>query len=116
MLIFKQQILKFKSEYQVESVLNLLLFAVILTIFIVASLALYRPISVQQYLVVQQLAQQEAYPKTQHMALNMSVQETIRFKDYYRLVYAKHYESSHIKIYPAASFGNDDSALVHPMD
>ena len=104
MLISKQQFLKFKSEFQIESALNILILAVILTIFLLASLALYRPITVQQYQVVQQLAHQEVYPKTQNMALDLTAKEQIRSKDYYRLVYAKHYESSHIKTYPAASF------------
>lgn len=104
MLNFKQQISKFKSEFQLEPALNLIILLMMVSILFIASLALYRPISIQQYHFVQQLALQEAYPKTQAMALELSKQEFIRSMDYYRLIYAKHYESSHIRTYPAASY------------
>lgn len=103
MLIFKEQISKFKSEFQIEYVLNVLVASVILIILVLSSVALYRPISATEYQQVVFLSYQESYPKTQYMAMLLTKQDTIRSADYYRLIYAKHYEASKIKQYPGST-------------
>jgi competence protein ComGC len=103
MLSLKEKFLKFKSEFELEYMLNVFVVIIISVILFLACLSLYRPITTLQYQHVKLLAKQESYPKTQAMALELTHEETIRSADYYRLMYAKHYESSHRKTYPAAT-------------
>lgn len=102
-MLTKENLLKFKSEFQAEYVLNILVAVIIVVILILSCLAIYRPINTIQYQEVKKLAKQELYPKTQAMAAELTHQEVIRSSDYYRLIYARHYESSKLQIYPAAT-------------
>lgn len=102
-MLTKENLLKFKSEFEAEYVLNIVVSVIIAVILVLACLAMYRPINTTQYQEVRKLAKQELYPKTQAMAVELTHQDEIRSSDYYRLIYAKHYESSKLKIYPAAT-------------
>ena len=102
-MLSKEKFLKFKSEFQIEHILNFVVAFIIAIILIIACVSMYRPIDRVQFQQVKRLAQQEVYPKTQAMADQLIHQEVIRSSDYYRLMYAKHYESSKLRIYPAAS-------------
>lgn len=101
MLIYKDQLLKFKSQFKFEYLLNTVVVVVILSIIFCAVLALKRPIEPQKYRKVVRLTKQHAYPATQKMANHLMLQENITASDYFRLMWAHHAESSKVKQYPA---------------
>ena len=101
MLIYKDQFLKFKSQFKFEYLLNVVVIVVIFSIILCAILALKRPIESKKYQKVLLLTEQQTYPATQKMANHLKSQDYIAASDYFRLMWAHHAESSKIKQYPA---------------
>lgn len=106
MLIFKQKILKFYSQFPFESFLNTLVSVVILSIVVLAFLQLSRPIQPEQLQNIVKLSQQAQYPDTQHMAKQLLQSEQIKCVEYFHLVRAERYEAQHTKKYPALNINN----------
>ncbi|OTG82931.1 hypothetical protein [Acinetobacter sp. ANC 4648] len=111
MLISKDQFLKFKSQFKLEDLLNIVVVLVILSIIFCAVLALKRPIESQKYDKVRLLTEQQQYPSTQKMANYLILQDNIAASDYFRLMWAHYAESSKIKEYPAMA--QDDAEQVN---
>lgn len=107
MLISKDQILKFKAQFQIEYVFNAILAVIIAFILVTAIYGLVRPVSLDQFSQVIQLSKQQAFPETQEMARELLIQEKIRNVDFYRLMHAHHYEFSRINQYPAMALEDE---------
>lgn len=103
MLILKKLIIDIKAKFALEKVLNALVIGVIGGILVVSMYALLRPVTAQQYVQVQRLAQQQGFAATQVMALQLLQQPQIRSHEFYRLMHAQHFESAHLNVYPALS-------------
>lgn len=101
MLSFKEYRLKFQSKFPFDLTQHSIMLVVIVSILLLSSYALFRPINAVQYQQVQVLAAQYSYPKTQAMAAKLKAQEKVSNAEYFRLMYAMDFESSKIKEYPA---------------
>lgn len=101
MLSFKEYFLKIKTNFPFEVTHNTLLIMIVMSIIMTASYALFRPVNTQQFEQIGLLKNQHTLPKTQAMAHHLALKDKISNADFYRLMYAYHYESSHIKEYPA---------------
>lgn len=101
MLSFKQYFLKLKSTFSFEVTHNTLLVVIVFSIIFTGSYALFRPVNTQQFEQIVLLKKQYTLPKTQAMAYHLTSKDKISNADFYRLMYAYYYESSHIKEYPA---------------
>lgn len=107
MLISKNLLLKIKSNLDAEHILNGLLGLIVLIIILLSSIALYTPISHQQFQNVQRLSGQQSLPATQHMAIQLMHAETISSAHYLRLMHAHDHESSKIRQYPAMAIEDE---------
>lgn len=101
MLSFKEYFSKVQSKFPFEFTQNSVLIAVIASIVLLSSYALFRPISTAQYHQIQGLMNQHSYPQSQAMALKLSMQQDVSNAEFFRLMYAVDFESSKIKQYPA---------------
>lgn len=107
MLHFKDYLQNFKSKVPIEQLFNAVVAGIILIVILVSVFAGLRSVSSDQYYKVKQLAQQQSFPETQNMAHLILMQQKISVIDFYRLMYAKHYESSRIQKYPAMTIEED---------
>ncbi|MGE8652549.1 hypothetical protein [Acinetobacter gandensis] len=101
MTIDLEKIIQFKSKIQLEQVYNIFVSMMIAIILILAVIALCRPISVQQYQNVSNLAVQQSYPETQEMAVLLKQQDKIRMAAYLKLMHAYQMESVRAHQLPA---------------
>ena len=101
MTIDLEKIIQFKSKIQLEQVYNIFVSMMIAIILILAVIALCRPISVQQYQNVSNLAVQQSYPETQEMAELLKQQDKIRMAAYLKLMHAYQMESVRAHQLPA---------------
>lgn len=88
-----QKIVQFKSELKLESIYNLVVIIIIFVILFLASTALYRPISMQQFENIRQLSTQAQYPDTQNMATVLKQKSPISYGQYLKLMQAYQLES-----------------------
>lgn len=107
MLISKDQFLKFKSQFQIESLFNAILGGIIAFILMTAIYALIRPVNNEQFNQVVQLSKQQSFAETQEMALELLIQEKMSNFEFYRLMHAHHFESSRINQYPAMAIEDE---------
>lgn len=101
MLIFIDQLLKFQKHFKFENILYIFVIVMIISIFVVATFALVRPIESKKYQNVILLSEQATYPATQKMAAQMLSNEQILASDYFKLMEAHQFESSQVRSYPA---------------
>ncbi len=106
MLIFKEKILKFYSQFPLESCLNLLVSFIICFILFLAYFQLMRPIQPAQYENIIKLSVQAEYPETQHMAQTLLTHKEVKRVEYFRLIHAERYESRHTKSYPGININD----------
>lgn len=107
MLIFKDQILKFKSKCQVEYVLNIIILSIVMVIVCSASYALIRPVNIKQYQQVKILAKQQICPQTQLMAESLLLDQPITHYKFLRLMHAHHFEYARMNQYPAMAIEDE---------
>lgn len=107
MLISKSQVLKFQQQFKFENILYIFVILMIITICILATMALFRPIESKKYQNVMQLSEQATYPATQQMAIRILLQEEILTSDYFKLLEAHQFESSQVRSYPAMAQGDE---------
>ncbi|MBJ9954223.1 MULTISPECIES: hypothetical protein [unclassified Acinetobacter] len=88
-------------SFPVEKILNSFVVVIITLMIVLATLALLRPISPEQYQYVIQYSQQAAYPQTQNIANQLRHQDQICVADYLRLLRAYHFENQRVREYPA---------------
>ena len=101
MQLNKAQILKIQASFKLEYVLNMIVIIMIVICMMMTLNTLLKPVSQEDFNEIHGLAVQESYPKTQKMAKSLMQHQPIQTVDYFRLIRAYHYESSHIKRYPA---------------
>ncbi|WP_180114565.1 hypothetical protein [Acinetobacter sp. YH12063] len=101
MTIDLEKIIQFKYKIQLEQIYNIFVSVMIVVILVLAVIALYRPISVQQYQNVSRLALQQSYPETQEMAMLLRQQDRIRVGAYLKLMHAYQMESVRAHQLPA---------------
>ena len=105
---FKGHFQKLYSSFPMENILNYFIIGMISVILIVATFALLRPISSDQYRLVKQYSKQATLPKTQKIANQLQHQDVIKKIEYLRLLRAYHFENSHIKEYPAVDIADPE--------
>ena len=88
-------------SFPVEKILNSFVVVIIVLMISLATLALLRPISPEQYQYVIQYSQQAAYPQTQNIANQLRHQDRVCVADYLRLLRAYHFENQRVREYPA---------------
>ncbi|OTG77618.1 hypothetical protein B9T33_14835 [Acinetobacter sp. ANC 5054] len=101
MTIDLEKIIQFKSKIQLEQLYNIFVSVMIAVILVLAVIALFRPISIQQYRNVAQLAMQQSYPETQEMAETLQQQKQIKVGSYLKLMHAYQMESVRAHQLPA---------------
>lgn len=107
MLILKNIVLKIKSDFLAEHILNVFVALVVLIIVVLSSIALCGPISDKQYQHIVVLSEQQSLPATQYIAIKLLHEPMVSSADYLRLMHANHFESSKIKKYPAMAIEDE---------
>lgn len=87
-----QKIVQLKSELKLEYLYNILIAFIITIILVLASFALYRPISVIQFKNIVQLSVQANYPDTQEIALTLVQNPQVSYMQYFKLMQAYQWE------------------------
>ncbi|MCH7335179.1 hypothetical protein [Acinetobacter sp. NIPH 2699] len=100
-IISKHKVLQSKFGFKLDQFYNILVSLILLSISILAYMALQRPINTFQYQQIIQLSQQASHPKTQGMAENVLQQHQVRRVEYLKLLNAYQFESNRIRQYPA---------------
>ena len=98
-----QKIIQFKTEFKLEQVYNAFVVLIIALILILAASALHRPINVERFNTVKQIANQSIYPDTQNMAQALLAQPEISFGQYLKLMQAHQMEMTQAKQLPPVS-------------
>ena len=98
---FQDYFQNLKSKLELEQVFNIFAFSIIFFVVVTAVFISSRAVDSDQYVRIKNLAFQQTYPDTQHMAEMLLMQDTISKIEFNRLMYAQYVESSNIKIYPA---------------
>lgn len=92
-----------KANIKLEQIYNFLLSSIIVIILSFSMVALYRPITAQQYKNIYQIAHKSNYMETQEMALALLGQDQIRVGQYLKLMTALQVESNQAKQLPPIS-------------
>lgn len=103
---FKKFFNHIQSNYSFKTLEYASLVLISVSIFVVSSFGLYRPVSDEHYLHVLRLANQELLEETHAMANQLLAADRIRNIDYFRLMNAKQFEAAKIKKYPPLNIDN----------
>lgn len=102
MFLVLQKIQQFKQRWTLEQIYNASVGGIIFLILLIALIALYRPISAQQYQSLYMLAEQEHHPESQKIALSLTTQaQKISVGQYLKLMHVYQYEEKRAKTLPA---------------
>ena len=102
MFLVLQKIQQFKQRWTLEQIYNASVGGIIFLILIFALIALYRPISAQQYQSLYMLATQEHHPESQRIALSLAEKEQkISVGQYLKLMHVYQYEEKRARTLPA---------------
>ncbi|KGT48801.1 MULTISPECIES: hypothetical protein [Acinetobacter] len=101
MAIDVEKIRTFLSNLTLEQIYNSVFIFIVLLILILASIALYGPVTTDQTQQVRQLASQQRLPQTQDMALALLEQRPIYRGQYLKLMQAYQQESVRAHQLPA---------------
>lgn len=101
MSIDLEKILQIKSKIKLEQLYNIFVSLIVVLILILASIALNRPISVQQFHNVLKISEQQICPESQEFAIVLSQQYQVNMKQYLTLMQAYHSESTKAHQLPA---------------
>lgn len=93
--------IQFISQLKLEQIYNIVVLSIIFIILTLASVALYRPVGVQQFQNVERLSQQSMYANTQDMAVHLLNQRPIRYVHYLKLMQAHQMEQDRAQQLPA---------------
>nr|WP_315278773.1 hypothetical protein [uncultured Acinetobacter sp.] len=96
-----QKTIQFISQLKLEQIYNIVVLSIIFIILTLASVALYRPIGVQQFQNVELLSQQSMYANTQDMAVHLLNHRPIRYVHYLKLMQAHRMEQDRAQQLPA---------------
>ncbi|MDM1754834.1 hypothetical protein HX122_07600 [Acinetobacter towneri] len=96
-----QKTIQFISQLKLEQIYNIVVLSIIFIILTLASVALYRPVGVQQFQNVERLSQQSMYANTQDMAVRLLNQRPIRYVYYLKLMQAHQMEQDRAQQLPA---------------
>ena len=102
MFLVLDKIQQIKERFTLEQIYNATVGFIISLILIFALIALYRPVSAQQYQALIFLTEQEHYPESQKIALSLTVQEQrISMGQYLKLMHVYQYETQRAQTLPA---------------
>lgn len=93
MAIDLEKIRTFLSKLTLEQIYNSVFIFIVLFIIVLASVALYRPVTMVQSEQIQQLSIQQQLPQTQDMAITLLEQPSIYRGQYLKLMQAYQQES-----------------------
>ena len=96
----KQKIIQFYRHFKLENFYYFLVLLIIVAILFLATFALFRPVTPDQYLQVRQLAQQAYYPSTQDMASQLIQKKKMTRGHYLKLMRAYHVEKNQARELP----------------
>ena len=101
MAIDLEKIRTFLSKLTLEQIYNSVFVFIVLFIIVLASVALYRPVTMVQSEQIQQLSIQQQLPQTQDMAVALLEQPSIYRGQYLKLMQAYQQESVRAHQLPA---------------
>lgn len=94
----------FKNKIKIESVYNFSMVFIVLSILVLSTLFVMKPINSKQLLALEFIAAQSKFPLSQEAAWQVLQQKHITFGQYLKLVYAYQSEERKAKELPAVSF------------
>ncbi len=96
----KQKIIHFFYQFKLENLYYFLVALIIGAILFLATFALFRPVTPEQYHQIKQLSQQASYPSTQDMADQLLYKHQVTIGHYLKLMRAYHTEKNRAKELP----------------
>ena len=96
----KQKIIHFFNQFKLENLYYFLVALIIAAILFLATFALFRPVTPEQYHQIKQLSQQASYPSTQDMADQLLYKHQVTIGHYLKLMRAYHTEKNRAKELP----------------
>ncbi|MBK0062223.1 MULTISPECIES: hypothetical protein [unclassified Acinetobacter] len=107
MLISRQNFLKLGNEFKLERIYNIVVAVIIITMLILAFMALQRPISKPQHQSIVNLSHMANNPETQKIAQQLLQHDGISRAEYFKLMRAYQYENSKAQHYPAMALEDE---------
>lgn len=96
----KQKIIHFLNQFKLENLYYFLVLLIIGAILFLATFALFRPVTPEQYHQIKQLSRQAYYPYTQDMADQLLYKHQITIGLYLKLMRAYHVEKNQAQELP----------------